>query len=84
MLANWKSMSDVTNMCRYKVDIYQSGRPGDQAEEVDQERNRKIKSLFFSPVFTLEFILSFSRKIWHIAGDMTANQHIYVFRNIIM
>ena len=86
MLANWKSMSDVSNMCRYKVDIYQSARPGDKPEkqEQEQEKNRKIKFVLFSPIFILSFMVSFSRKIWHIAGDMTANQHIFVFRNIIM
>ena len=88
MLANWKSMSDVTNMCRYKVDIYQSGGPQNQPQPPGQEpdRNRKIKLvfLFLFTIFIFDLMFSYCRKIWHIAGDVTANQHIYVFRNIIM
>ena len=79
MLANWKSMSDVTNMCQYKVEIYQN-----QPQEQEENINRKIKFVFFFNIFILDLMVSYCRKIWHIAGDMTANQHIYVFRNIIM
>ena len=52
MLANWKSMSDVTNMCRYTVDIYQSAGPQSQPQPPGQEqhRNRKIKFVFLFAV----------------------------------
>ena len=55
MLANWKSMSDVTNMCRYKVEIYQSAgpqnQPQEQEQEQEQDRNRKIKFVFLFAIF---------------------------------
>ena len=79
MLANWKSMSDVTNMCQYKVEIYQN-----KPQEQEENTNRKIKFVFFPALFIFDLMDCYCRKIWHIAGDMTANQHIYVFRNIIM
>ena len=75
-LANWKSMSDVTNMCQYRFQVHHSH--GDQQKEI---RNRKIKFVFSS--IDLFDTLNL-RKIWHIGGDMTANKKVYVFRNIIM
>ena len=41
-LANWKSMSDVTNMCQFTFEVYRSH--GDQ--ERQENRNRKIKFVF--------------------------------------
>ena len=83
MLANWKSMSDVTNMCQYKVHVYQN-QPQEQEQEWEQDRNRKIKFVFHFAIFIFYMMVSYCRKIWHISGDITANQHIYVFRNIIL
>ena len=78
-LANWKSMSDVAHMCQHSFGVHQT--EGAQ-EEAEDNKNRKIKFVLHWQGLTVKSL--FLRKIWHLGGDMTTNNKVYVFRNIIM
>ena len=71
---------EINVRCYQHVSVQIYGPPSTAGGEGEQKQKDKVRG--FSPLYLIDF--KFFRKIWHLSGDVTANNKVFVFRNIIL